>query len=107
MIVEEMNILNTIFLRSDNQKIYIPNSVLLTRSIGNFYRSPDMSDTINFLIHVGTPADKIATIKQQILRYQIPFHLPFNSSSMFALTVRLSKSRHVLTFETLCFTFFE
>ncbi|KAL7607014.1 mechanosensitive ion channel protein 6 [Lactuca sativa] len=69
MIVEEMNILNTIFLRSDNQKIYIPNSVLLTRSIGNFYRSPDMSDTINFLIHVGTPADKIATIKQQILSY--------------------------------------
>ncbi|KAI3499292.1 hypothetical protein L1887_35087 [Cichorium endivia] len=69
MIVEEMNILNTIFLRSDNQKIYYPNSVLLTRSIGNFYRSPDMSDTIDFLIHVNTPADKLATIKQQILSY--------------------------------------
>ncbi|KAJ0788331.1 putative mechanosensitive ion channel MscS, LSM domain superfamily [Helianthus annuus] len=69
MIVEEMNILNTIFLRADNQKIYYPNSTLATRSIGNFYRSPDMIDTINFLIHVGTPADKISLIKQRILSF--------------------------------------
>lgn len=68
MIVEEMNILNTIFLRGDNQKIYYPNSTLLTRSIGNYYRSPDMTDKIDFLIHVNTPADKIAIIKQRILR---------------------------------------
>nr|XP_043623976.1 mechanosensitive ion channel protein 6-like [Erigeron canadensis] len=69
MIVEEMNILNTIFLRGDNQKIYYPNSTLLTRSIGNFYRSPDMTDTIDFLINVNTPSDKIATIKQKIFDY--------------------------------------
>ncbi|KAL4585073.1 hypothetical protein LXL04_009687 [Taraxacum kok-saghyz] len=69
MIVEEMNILNTIFLRFDNQKIYYPNSVLLTRAIGNYYRSPDMSDIIDFLIHVGTPADKIAIIKQRIVSF--------------------------------------
>lgn len=69
MIVEEMNIMNTIFLRSDNQKIYYPNSTLAMRSIGNFYRSPDMTDTIDFLIHVGTPADKITVIKQRIINY--------------------------------------
>ncbi|KAJ9560630.1 hypothetical protein OSB04_005790 [Centaurea solstitialis] len=69
MVVEEMNILNTIFLRGDNQKIYYPNSVLLLRSIGNFYRSPDMADSIDFLIHVGTPLDKIAIIKQRILNF--------------------------------------
>ncbi|KAI3718257.1 hypothetical protein L6452_19120 [Arctium lappa] len=69
MIVEEMNILNTIFLRADNQKIYYPNSVLLQRSIGNFYRSPDMADSIDFLIHVSTPLDKIAIIKQRILNF--------------------------------------
>ncbi|KVH96547.1 Like-Sm (LSM) domain-containing protein [Cynara cardunculus var. scolymus] len=69
MIVEEMNILNTIFLRADNQKIYYPNSVLLQRSIGNFYRSPDMADAIDFLIHVSTPLDKIAIIKQRILNF--------------------------------------
>ncbi|XP_071688833.1 mechanosensitive ion channel protein 8-like [Rutidosis leptorrhynchoides] len=69
MIVEEMNILNTIFLRGDNQKIYYPNSTLLMRSIANFYRSPDMTDTIDFLIDVKTPADKIAIIKQRIINY--------------------------------------
>ncbi|KAK9070855.1 hypothetical protein SSX86_009423 [Deinandra increscens subsp. villosa] len=70
MVVEEMNIMNTIFLRgSDNQKIYFPNNTLAMRSIGNFYRSPDMADTIDFLIHVGTPAEKISLIKQRILNF--------------------------------------
>ncbi|XP_076942681.1 mechanosensitive ion channel protein 6-like [Bidens hawaiensis] len=69
MIVEEMNIMNTIFLRGDNQKIYFPNSTLATRSIGNYYRSPDMTDTIDFLIHVNTPVDKLALIKQRILSF--------------------------------------
>ncbi|KAI3774258.1 hypothetical protein L1987_48806 [Smallanthus sonchifolius] len=69
MVVEEMNIMNTIFLRSDNQKVYYPNSTLATRSISNFYRSPDMSDAIDFLIHVGTPVDKISIIKQRILSF--------------------------------------
>ncbi|PWA94531.1 mechanosensitive ion channel MscS [Artemisia annua] len=69
MIVEEMNILNTIFLRGDNQKIYFPNSTLALRAIGNFYRSPDMTDTIDFLIHVSTPIDKIAVIKQRIINF--------------------------------------
>ncbi|KAI7750645.1 hypothetical protein M8C21_012691 [Ambrosia artemisiifolia] len=69
MIVEEMNIMNTIFLRGDNQKIYYPNSTLAARSIGNYYRSPDMVDTIDFLVHVSTPADKLAIIKQRILNF--------------------------------------
>lgn len=77
MIVEEMNILNTVFLRGDNQKIYFPNSTLALRSIGNFYRSPDMADTIDFLIHVGTPADKLSLIKQRILKYEFTFYLRF------------------------------
>ena len=77
MIVEEMNILNTIFLRGDNQKIYFPNSTLALRAIGNFYRSPDMTDTIDFLIHVSTPIDKIAVIKQRIIKYDFEFDLPF------------------------------
>ncbi|KAL8188684.1 hypothetical protein R6Q57_029704 [Mikania cordata] len=69
MIVEEMNIMNTIFLNSDNQKVYYPNSTLATRSIANFYRSPDVADSIDFLIHLSTPADKISMIKQRILSF--------------------------------------
>ncbi|KAK2458963.1 mechanosensitive ion channel protein [Trifolium repens] len=66
MVVEEMNILTTVFLRFDNQKITIPNAVLATKAIHNFYRSPDMGDSVEFLIHVATPAEKISLIKHRI-----------------------------------------
>ncbi|XP_016468299.1 mechanosensitive ion channel protein 6-like [Nicotiana tabacum] len=69
MIVEEMNILTTVFLRFDNQKIMYPNSTLSTRPIGNYYRSPDMGDSIDFTVHIATPAEKIAAVKQRITSY--------------------------------------
>ncbi|XP_060176241.1 mechanosensitive ion channel protein 6-like [Lycium barbarum] len=69
MIVEEMNILTTVFLRFDNQKIIYPNSTLSTRPIGNYYRSPDMGDTVDFTVHIATPAEKIAAMKQRITSY--------------------------------------
>ncbi|KAL2945180.1 Mechanosensitive ion channel protein 10 [Bienertia sinuspersici] len=49
MVVEEMNILTTIFLRYDNEKITYPNSVLATKPISNFYRSPDMGDSVEYI----------------------------------------------------------
>ncbi|XP_017970289.1 PREDICTED: mechanosensitive ion channel protein 8 [Theobroma cacao] len=68
-VVEEMNILTTVFLRFDNLKITFPNSVLSTKPIGNFYRSPDMGDSIDFCIHIATPIEKVAVMKQRILSY--------------------------------------
>lgn len=69
MVVEEMNILTTIFLRYDNQKIIYPNSILATKPIGNYYRSPDMGDAIDFCIHISTPMEKVATMKERITGY--------------------------------------
>ncbi|XP_010465392.1 PREDICTED: mechanosensitive ion channel protein 5-like [Camelina sativa] len=69
LVVEEMNILTTVFLRYDNQKIIYPNSVLGTKPIANYYRSPDMGDAVEFFIHIATPPEKIAAIKQRILSY--------------------------------------
>lgn len=69
MIVEEMNILTTVFLRYDNEKIYYPNAVLLTKPISNFYRSPHMFDTIEFHIDVYTPVDTIAALRKSIQSY--------------------------------------
>ncbi|KAF5464660.1 hypothetical protein F2P56_014720 [Juglans regia] len=69
MIVEEMNILTTVFLRYDNEKIYYPNAVLLTKPISNFRRSPDMADCIDFSIDVSTPADDITALKKAIQSY--------------------------------------
>ncbi|KAL8144176.1 hypothetical protein V2J09_017208 [Rumex salicifolius] len=51
MIVEEMNLLTTVFLRYDNRKIIYPNSILATKPISNYYRSPDMGDAIDFCVH--------------------------------------------------------
>ncbi|PKI59833.1 hypothetical protein CRG98_019781 [Punica granatum] len=68
MIVEEMDIMTTIFLRYDNQKIMYPNSVLSQKAIGNYYRSPDMGDAVEFYVHLSTPAEKIALMKQKIIK---------------------------------------
>ncbi|XP_009409218.2 mechanosensitive ion channel protein 10 isoform X3 [Musa acuminata AAA Group] len=69
MIVEEMNILTTTFLRYDNEKIFYPNSVLLTKPISNFYRSPDMSDSIKFSVDVSTAIESIGALKSKIKAY--------------------------------------
>ncbi|AEE75569.1 mechanosensitive channel of small conductance-like 5 [Arabidopsis thaliana] len=69
LVVEEMNILTTVFLRYDNQKIIYPNSVLGTKPIANYYRSPDMGDAVEFCVHIATPPEKITAIKQRILSY--------------------------------------
>jgi small-conductance mechanosensitive channel len=66
MVVEEMNILTTVFLRYDNEKIYYPNSVLLTKPISNFYRSPEMVDAIDFSIDASTSMEVIMSLKKAI-----------------------------------------
>lgn len=68
MTVEEMNILTTVFLRYDNQKIKYPNSVLAKKPIGNFYRSPDMYEIIEFCVHISTPLENISTLKERAIR---------------------------------------
>lgn len=68
MIVEEMNILNTIFLKIDKEKVYYPNSVLATKAIGNYCRSPDQGDSLEFGIDYKTPLPKIAELKERIKR---------------------------------------
>ncbi|KAI5068325.1 hypothetical protein GOP47_0016670 [Adiantum capillus-veneris] len=69
MLVEEMNILNTVLLSSCNEKLYYPNSLLCTKPISNYYRSPDMWDSIEFQIHMRTPLEKIAELKDRIQKH--------------------------------------
>ncbi|CAK7352492.1 unnamed protein product [Dovyalis caffra] len=69
MVVEEMNILTTIFLRYDNEKIFYPNTVLATKPISNFYRSPEMSDTVEFAVDVSTSIETIGALKARIKMY--------------------------------------
>ncbi|KAM7507438.1 hypothetical protein LguiA_017891 [Lonicera macranthoides] len=76
LIVEEMNILTTVFLRYDNEKIYYPNSVLSMKPISNFYRSPDMGDKLEFSIDFMTPVEKIGALKDRVKKYleRTPHH---------------------------------
>ncbi|KAK4479042.1 hypothetical protein RD792_014553 [Penstemon davidsonii] len=69
MVVDEMNILTTIFLKGDNEKIYYPNSVLATKPISNFNRSPDMGDAVEFAVDFSTSVESIAALKAKIKGY--------------------------------------
>ncbi|GKV51502.1 hypothetical protein SLEP1_g58147 [Rubroshorea leprosula] len=69
MIVEEVNLLSTVFLKFDNEKVYYPNSVLATKPIGNFYRSPEMGDSVEFAIDVSTSVEQIKALKVKIKEY--------------------------------------
>ncbi|KAH7854267.1 hypothetical protein Vadar_011909 [Vaccinium darrowii] len=69
MVVEEVNILTTIFLRYDNEKIIYPNSVLATNPISNYYRSPEQSDSVEFSVDFSTSAESIAALKAKIKTY--------------------------------------
>ncbi|KAE8735263.1 hypothetical protein F3Y22_tig00000340pilonHSYRG00135 [Hibiscus syriacus] len=42
LVVEEINIFTTTFLKLNNEKVYYPNSVLFSKPISNYYRNPDM-----------------------------------------------------------------
>ncbi|XP_025012281.1 mechanosensitive ion channel protein 10-like [Ricinus communis] len=70
MVVEEMNILTTTFLRYDGEKIYYPNTVLAFKPISNFYRSPpSMGDSVEFAINLRTPTKTIDKLKEEIKTY--------------------------------------
>ena len=67
-VVEEMNILTTVFLGDFNAKVWIPNSVLSTKTIQNFYRSPDMGDCFEFVVSAATPYEKIGLLRDRMCK---------------------------------------
>ncbi|XP_024518794.1 mechanosensitive ion channel protein 4 isoform X1 [Selaginella moellendorffii] len=69
LLVEEMNVLNTIFLTGSNEKIYYPTSVLASKPLSNFHRSPDQWDAIEFQVSANTPVEKLGFLKDRMQRY--------------------------------------
>ncbi|XP_010536166.1 PREDICTED: mechanosensitive ion channel protein 10-like [Tarenaya hassleriana] len=76
LLVEEMNLLTTVFLKLDNEKVFYPNAVLATKPISNYYRSPSMGEAVEFSIAFSTPMERIACLKERIAEYleQNPHH---------------------------------
>jgi len=68
LLVEEMNILTTVFLKLNNEKVYYPNSVLAIKPISNYYRSPNMGDSVEFSVDFTTSAEKIGSLNEKIKR---------------------------------------
>jgi hypothetical protein len=52
-----------------NEKVYYPNSILASKPISNYNRSPDQWDAIDFQIHATTPVEKIGILKEQMGKY--------------------------------------
>ncbi|KAH0895992.1 hypothetical protein HID58_045560 [Brassica napus] len=71
LLVEEIDLLTTVFLKLDNEKVFYPNTTLISKPISNYYRSPDMVDSIPFSIAFSTPEAKIATLKETISEYLV------------------------------------
>ncbi|CAH2072355.1 unnamed protein product [Thlaspi arvense] len=71
LLVEEIHLLTTVFLKIDNEKVFYPNATLISKPISNYYRSPDMGDSVEFSIAFSTPAAKIATLKEKITEYLV------------------------------------
>ncbi|KAK4415737.1 Mechanosensitive ion channel protein 10 [Sesamum alatum] len=69
MVVDEMNILSTIFLKGDNEKVCYPNAVLATKPISNFNRSPEMGDAVEFAVDFNTSVESIASLRAKIKAY--------------------------------------
>nr|XP_043616070.1 mechanosensitive ion channel protein 10-like [Erigeron canadensis] len=69
VVVEEVSILTTVFLRYDKEKMYYPNSILATKCISNFNRSPEMMDTVEFDLDISTSVENISALKAKIKTY--------------------------------------
>lgn len=66
MIVEEMKILTTVFIRFDHEKIYYPNAQLLTKPISNQSRRTNMSEKIQFSIGVSTLEKDVDKLRKDV-----------------------------------------
>ena len=62
-----MNLLITVFLKLNNEKVYYPNAILSRKPISNYYRRPDMKDTVEFPIDFFT-SSKIKSRSELLMR---------------------------------------
>ena len=65
LIVHEVSYISTVFYQWDGQRIYYPNSVLLSTPITNIRRSRTMVDSLVFAIDLTTPAAYLLEFERQ------------------------------------------
>ncbi|CAA6674524.1 unnamed protein product [Spirodela intermedia] len=77
----------------DGTQIYYPNAVLAMKPISNFFRSPDMGDTVEFSIDFSTSVESIGALKARIKSYieSKPQHWRSNHSVVVKEIVNVNK----------------
>jgi len=79
-LVEKVTLLNTELLRVDGQKVWVPNSVLMTKMIHNIRRSPDQAEAITFYVDFFTPESKIRQLEEKMRKFVADKSRDYHSS---------------------------
>ncbi|XP_048133751.1 mechanosensitive ion channel protein 10-like [Rhodamnia argentea] len=69
MEVVEMNILTTVFLTNDGEKLFYPNSALASKPISNLDRSSNMSESVEFMVDFSASIESLGALKDKIKTY--------------------------------------
>ncbi|KAH8550900.1 Mechanosensitive ion channel-domain-containing protein [Umbelopsis sp. PMI_123] len=66
LLVANMGIMSTTFIRSDGQEINAPTTVLMTKFIHNIRRSGNMGESIYIDVHFNTPTEKLLELSNRL-----------------------------------------
>ncbi|KAI8912794.1 Mechanosensitive ion channel-domain-containing protein [Gorgonomyces haynaldii] len=65
-VVAQLNLLNTVLIRSDGHRVYMPNNEIASKSIHNIRRSGDMAEPISVEIGFYTPEEKLQQLERNM-----------------------------------------
>ncbi|KAI8143932.1 Mechanosensitive ion channel-domain-containing protein [Fennellomyces sp. T-0311] len=69
LLVHELGLMGTVFIRGDGQQVYAPTTVLMTKLIVNVRRSGDMGESIVLNIDFRTPTDQLMLLKKRLTEW--------------------------------------
>ncbi|KAJ8662389.1 hypothetical protein O0I10_002083 [Lichtheimia ornata] len=66
LLVHNLGLMGTVFIRGDGQLLYAPTTVLRTKLIVNVRRSPDMGETIIINVDFRTPTERLNLLHSRL-----------------------------------------
>ncbi|KAG0171099.1 hypothetical protein DFQ30_001526 [Apophysomyces sp. BC1015] len=66
LLVHNLGIMGTVFIRGDGQTVYAPTMILMTKLISNVRRSGDMGESIVINIDFSTPTEQIYNLRDRL-----------------------------------------
>ncbi|KAI9278952.1 Mechanosensitive ion channel-domain-containing protein [Phascolomyces articulosus] len=69
LLVHELGLMGTVFIRGDGQQVYAPTTVLMTKLIVNVRRSGDMGESIVMNIDFRTPTERLKLFHKRLAEW--------------------------------------